>query len=1012
MEWEQRRLAGQPLSAEELCRDRPELLVDLKRRIAALLSLDPMLQSGTVGQEQASTGHHGDTSDNGSWVPPTAEDMGASTRYTVLRPHARGGLGEVVLARDEALQRTVALKRMQVAPHHDSARRQRFLREAEITSQLDHPGIVPVLGIGEDEHQSPYYAMRFVAGETLERAIAVHHQSAAGTSSEHHSLRQLLGRFVSVCNTVAFAHSRGVIHRDLKPANVMTGEFGETLVVDWGLAKRLSEPVEQAAEPKDLAATTSSTFLTAEGAALGTPAFMSPEQALGKGDEVGIASDIYSLGATLYALLTGVAPFGMDQLPGYLDRIHRGEFPHPRQVRPNVPLALEAICLKAMARRPEDRYRTALDMASDVENWLADEPTSVWRESWGTRLWRWGKRHRTLVSALAAGCCVALLGSLGLVMLTRGAKERLRVVSEQEQTARRTADANAATATFHATQADEQSELALRSLQAVTFEIQRELARIPAAHTVRRQLLNTALKGLGEIAATFERRSEVDLGQMTAHRDLGEIFLEVGDLQGGSGTSAARTQFERARDIAERLVAVQPDDINVQRQLPICLDRLADVELRDGQHSAAREYYEQSLQMRTRLLSVAPQDSRVQRDIAVSHNRLGDLALAGGKTEEARTHFLASIACRETIDESKAGNEADRDQMVSYNKLGEVTLRLGDAREAERIFEQGLAIGRRLQQASPSDVVTRRDVATSLSKLGDTSWTLGDYPRAREFYTESLALSDRLLADDQANLQYQQDVAQSLQSMADVERKLLNKDQSNEYARRMVSMLEQIVVADPQNRRVLRDLAQGYSTLAEQYLDRQEFPTAIELLHKALEIRRQRAAADPSDSRGPSDVAASMTKLGDGLLAAGRTAEAQDLYQQALQIHQQRCAANPTDHRAHYNLAAFHQRIGVSCRRKGQWDAAHTHYESAMRIATDLAARDPSNMQVQTLIIGLHDALGLLEQARDRTDPARQHFERGIALARELIAAGKLTGEDATWDQYIAEHLQALPPPK
>src|SRR5439155_24779418 len=166
------------------------------------------------------------------------------SRYQVLRFHAQGGLGEVHVARDEELHREVALKRLQT-PHASNPRsRRRFLREAAITSRLEHPSIVPVHSMGQDAAGCPFYAMRFVEGQTLQDAIQQFHgpDKTGRTPGQHQlALRQLLSRFVTVCNTVAYAHSRGIVHRDLKPNNIMLGPYGETLVLDWGLAKEMRE---------------------------------------------------------------------------------------------------------------------------------------------------------------------------------------------------------------------------------------------------------------------------------------------------------------------------------------------------------------------------------------------------------------------------------------------------------------------------------------------------------------------------------------------------------------------------------------------------------------------------------------------------------------------------------------------------------------------------------------------------------------------------------------------------
>jgi serine/threonine-protein kinase len=232
---------------------------------------------------------------------------------------------------------------------------------------------------------------------------------------------------VDTCNAIAYAHSRGVLHRDVKPSNVMLGNYGETLVVDWGLAKVVGRSDEKSDLPertlRPVAAR--STEPTQTGAALGTPAFMSPEQAEGHLDQLSPASDVYSLGATLYCLLTGQSAFeGKDQ-GGLLEQVRCGSFVSPRQVKRDVPAALEAVCLKAMARKAEDRYASARALADDVEHWLADEPVSAYREPWHVHAGRWARRHKPAVAALTATVVATmLLGGIGVWWLEREAERR------------------------------------------------------------------------------------------------------------------------------------------------------------------------------------------------------------------------------------------------------------------------------------------------------------------------------------------------------------------------------------------------------------------------------------------------------------------------------------------------------------------------------------------------------------------------------------------------------------
>ncbi len=269
---------------------------------------------GHLPSAQGST-HRDDTGGRtGSYAVGSATSDGQ--RFRIVRPHARGGLGAVFVAIDNELHREVALKQILEKHADDAVSRQRFVAEAEITGGLEHPGVVPVYGLGADAAGRPYYAMRFIKGDSLKDAIARFHDLTAPRELE---LRRLLRRFLDVCNAIDYAHSRGVIHRDIKPANIIVGTHGETLVVDWGLAKSVGRADPSTGE-QPIGPSSSGSSETLPGSALGTPAYMSPEQARGDLDRLGPRSDVYSLGATLYCLLTGKPPFEGDDIGAILRR--------------------------------------------------------------------------------------------------------------------------------------------------------------------------------------------------------------------------------------------------------------------------------------------------------------------------------------------------------------------------------------------------------------------------------------------------------------------------------------------------------------------------------------------------------------------------------------------------------------------------------------------------------------------------------------------------------------------
>jgi eukaryotic-like serine/threonine-protein kinase len=349
---------------------------------------------------------------------PTAAEAPSHERYERTEKLGEGGMSWVFAARDRELDRVVAFKELR---NPSPTAVERFLREARITARLQHPGIVPLYDVGRFPDGTPFYTMRQVSGQTLDDAIA-----ARPTLAERLTLLPVI---IAVGEAIAYAHSRRVVHRDLKPLNVLVGAFGETLVIDWGIAKELDAPADDvAAEPRPRKADR-----TAVGAVMGTPAYMPPEQAEGR--EIDERADVYALGAMLYALLAGTPPYDGPTWTGVLSQVKRGSPPPLTALAPDAPRALESIAVRAMDRDPARRYPDAAALTEELKRFQAGQLVAAHDYTVGELIVRWLKRNRKLV-ALGALSLVGfvVLGAFAVKNVTNERNEadsqRARAVAE------------------------------------------------------------------------------------------------------------------------------------------------------------------------------------------------------------------------------------------------------------------------------------------------------------------------------------------------------------------------------------------------------------------------------------------------------------------------------------------------------------------------------------------------------------------------------------------------------
>jgi serine/threonine-protein kinase len=638
-------------------------------------------------------------------------DVDGASRFRILRSHAEGGLGRVFVALDRELNREVALKQIKEERLGMQASRARFVFEAEVTGNLEHPGIVPVYSMGHDDEGRPYYAMRMIKGGTLKEAIRRHHADDPGPGGRSMDLRRLIGRLIAVCNAVAYAHSRGVIHRDLKPSNIMLGKYGETLVVDWGLAKAVDRPEAPGSFGDEGALRPSSESgeaATVPGSLLGTPEYMSPEQATGRAEAVGVASDVYSLGATLYSILTGRPPFDR-RLQGsdFPAMVQAGDFPPPRRVKRDVPPALEAICRKAMSRRPEDRYASAMDLASDLEHWLADEPATAYREPVAARAGRWVRRHKPIVAAAATLMAAGVVGLAVNNELVRAQRD-VALLAEAKAEASRRQEA--------AARQDAEANLAL------------------ARSAVDKMLVKVAEEQLPNVPGLGALRRDV------AHEALGFARQFLG---------------RRGRDPA------------ILEETAMILRRVANIERLTGDFAAALPHYEEAEALYERLIHDFPREDRYRDLLAQYETDLAEALKAASRLGDALIRYdRAHAIAREQLARHPDSPGARRTLALAQDAYAVALHVVGRSREGLERCDEAVAVLAELAGRRPLD--SPIDPLLSLMAMVDRApmqREAGRLDDAEAALARSVAMARSLLARDErdANVRFWLAVARSVQ---------------------------------------------------------------------------------------------------------------------------------------------------------------------------------------------------------------------------------------------------------
>ena len=657
-------------------------------------------------------------------------DATGNARYGSLRSLDGGGQGDVFVARDAMLNRDVILKKLKGELADKEESRQRFLREIRIGALLEHPGIAPVYDICPSPDGGWFGVYRYLPRGSLHRLILDYHAAHPAVIDEV-AFRALLVHFAAACRAIDFAHSQKVFHLDVKPRNIVIGQFGETQVIDWGLAWIQGEEFRRRVEERSGTSGESDGLTPAIDVSdprgfRGTRAYASPEQHEGRWGAIGPRSDVYGLGATLSEILAGCPPFNI-KLATYREDMRAG---HLHGVpKPWVPRALAAIARRAMAPDPQQRYASAAALADDVDRFLADEPVSAHADPPSLRLWRFVKRHRASTAAAAA------LLATSAVALGAG----YVVVSKERDVARENARmARMVIEDFVESVADEKwagipgtAEIRLQAVAKVLEEYPSIVAGQPydadmhfqAAALFRRCANLYRTLGFDERAESLYARSRETLeGLIKTHADdvgypiqWGHLLLDEGEVRLRTvGPERAIAIHEEALQHADALAGRLPDHPDVRLLLARARIDTAEALLEKGVTKEARELAASSVRAFATLLS----DGSYQTQLMAALARVVSARIAreAGLDAEADREAAAALAAVDRIEDP---SRVDPDvawirTCALAEKARAASLRAQDGAVETGIWEQALAAGRALVDRSSNVAVHRRTLSEVL----------------------------------------------------------------------------------------------------------------------------------------------------------------------------------------------------------------------------------------------------------------------------------------------------------
>ncbi len=670
--------------------------------------------------------------------PETEPQLAAEPRvagFEIIGVLGEGGMGIVFKARQMRLERYVALKMIRAGKGARPLDLARFEAEARVVASIEHPNIVRIFEIGE-QGGIPYISLEYLSGGSLAKKIG-------GKPQPTGEAARIVSTLVAA---VAVAHERGIVHRDLKPANVMIAADGTFKVTDFGLAKRLDDDSNE----------------TRSGAILGTPCYMSPEQAGGESHRVGPASDQYALGAILYELLTGHPPFQGASVLDTLEQVREKEPVPPSHFQSKVPRDLETICLKCLEKDPGRRYADVSSLAEDLRRYQAGEPIVARPVSPPARLWRWCLRNKGVASlgtAAAAFLLVAAAVSVAAAVMIGQKNQALSATNVALMEAKSRAESKQRLAEDAARAANEQNRNAVDTEVSWISILEDKLRYVPDLDEVREQMLTGAIKNLdNSVRAMTSLRNVIGWDPMDeeknwrslarARQRLGDVSLRLNRI------TAAMEQYRLMDELIETQAKANPGDPMAQFRLARTRRLLGSVAAQKlGDSALGQTYLKQAIEINRACLKKAPQDDTFKRELANSLGQLAEALALVGHLDEARLLIEEESAVRKSFSAAMAADRESRRELSGmYEQLADLKFRMNDPREGRQLYERSSKIREQVVAENPGFWPAVYDLARSYNNAGKQLYPRGNDPAAaRAYHRKALALIEARASTEPEN---------------------------------------------------------------------------------------------------------------------------------------------------------------------------------------------------------------------------------------------------------------------